>query len=179
VSKPNTKFKELIPRYRPFWGRLLDVSTGIRGWTDPFQTLKPSPTTLESLRFMSSDWLRTTLSFTRCTQDNINLPRLIIIFGCCNTKKKQQLQFTFIFAGGRCFLVLQPSQLSWKWPGAPLDYVASLQRGAERQLVAEWKRRRKSIAFTRTKWSNGLYGGSSTSKKGDLDILLYGGGHSS
>lgn len=26
-------------------------------------------------------------------------------------------------------------------PGAPLDYVASLQRGAERELVAEWKRR--------------------------------------
>eukprot|EP00435_Cladocopium_sp_Y103_P000620 s5183_g1.t1 len=32
-------------------------------------------------------------------------------------------------------------------PGAPLDYVASLQRGAERQLVAEWKSR-----FSRGHW---------------------------
>lgn len=38
---------------------------------------------------------------------------------------------------GRCCARRQRAAV----PGAPLDYVASLQRGAERQLVAEWKRR--------------------------------------
>ncbi|CAL1143194.1 unnamed protein product [Cladocopium goreaui] len=39
------------------------------------------------------------------------------------------------------FLEISLADTQWSWRGAPLDYVASLQRGAERQLVAEWKRR--------------------------------------
>ena len=130
---------------------------GTGGATDPFQTLKPSPTTLESLRFMSSNWLRTTLSFTRCTQDNINLPPLITIFGCCNTKKNKTASIYIYFCGGEMLSCVT---------------AQSIVRSENGQALRWTMWRRCSVGQSGSLWRNGRGDGNPSLSRGRNDQMV-------